>query len=153
MTGSLTLLRAGRKRTYLMVVVAVGLSALLAGGGEALANGGARYDFRVSPRVGTPATTFRVTFSAPFPGEYTLEAVGPRRCASVFEITSGRIRRGDRVVMRLTAFDDLYFGTRRRWCPGSYVGYVYWTAPGFRPDRLIGYFRVGVGRFPVTLGG
>jgi hypothetical protein len=53
----------------------------------------------------------------------------------------------------LTPFEDLYFGNRRRWCRGSYVGYVYWTAPFYEPDRLIGYFEFGVRRSPVSLGG
>ena len=63
----------------------------------------------------------------------------------------GRVRRSQPVVLQLTALDDLYFGLRRTWCRGSYIGYVYYTSPGFQPDRLIGYFSFGVGRFPVSL--
>lgn len=152
MTARLAIPRAQPKQ-HLTVVVAIGvLAGMLFAGGDARANGGAKYDFRLSPRIGTPTTKFRATFSAPYEGEYVLEAVGPRRCASIFEFTSP-VDRGDRVVMRLTAFDDLYFGIRRRWCRGSYAGYVYWVAPADRPDRLIGYFVFGVGRSPVSLGG
>jgi hypothetical protein len=115
----------------------------------------AKYDFRVFPRVGTPATTFRVTFTAPFPADgrntdYSLEGVGPPRCASLFEFSTGRTRRGDRVVLTLTPDDDLFLMSRPRWCPGSYIGYVYYAGPGFRTP-LIGYFSFGVGRFPVSL--
>jgi len=53
--------------------------------------------------------------------------------------------------MRLTAFDDLFLNTRRTWCRGSYVGYVYFS--GLTEDRIIGYFRFGVGRTPVSLEG
>lgn len=125
-------------------------------GGDTQAEGQAKYNFRLFPRVGRPTTTFRATFKAPFPADgantdYTLEGVGPRGCASVFEFTMGRVRRGQRVVLTLTALDDLYFGFRRTWCRGSYVGYVYYTSPGFQPDRLIGYFSFGVGRPPVSL--
>jgi hypothetical protein len=56
--------------------------------------------------------------------------------------------------MRLTAGDDLYLRSRRRWCPGSYVGSVYYSNPNLNePDRFIGYFSFGVGRFPVSLEG
>ncbi|MET0513366.1 MAG: hypothetical protein ABW135_16990 [Thermoleophilaceae bacterium] len=147
------------KRAHLTFVVGITVvAALLIGGGDAQANRGAKYDFRVFPRVGTPTTTFRVTFNAPFAADgvdtdYTLEAVGPRRCASVFEFTIRPTRRDDRVVLTLTASDDLFFGNRRRWCRGSYVGYVYYTTPGSLPNKLIGYLSFGVGRFPVSLAG
>jgi hypothetical protein len=125
-------------------------------GRDAQADGRARYDFRVSPRVGAAATTFRATFNAPFRADgnetdYVLEGVGPRRCASLFEFT-GPVRRGQRVVMRLTPADDILLpSVRRRWCRGSYVGYVYYQTPGFQPNRFIGYFSFGVGRSPVSL--
>jgi hypothetical protein len=140
-------------RGFLVLFAAFGIA-----GGVAEANGGARYDFRAFPSVGTPTTTFRVSFSAPFAADdtdtyYVLEGVGPRGCPTLYELTSRRIRRGDRVVMRLTAFDDLYFGERRRWCRGAYVGYVYWVAPFDERDRLVGYLRFGVGRSPVSLEG
>ena len=156
MTVSCTDRHKWAKPARLMFVAAVGITGvLLTGGADAQANGGARYDFRVFPRVGTPATTFRVAFTAPFRGgvdEYTLEAVGPRRCPSVFEFPRGLVRRGDRVVMRLTPSDDLYFRSRRRWCRGTYVGYVSYTPPASLSDRVIGYFSFGVGRYPVSLG-
>lgn len=125
-------------------------------GGDAQADRGANYNFRILPRIGTPTTTFRVSFKAPFPADgrktdYTLEGVGPPGCASVFEFTMGRVRRNQTVVLQLTALDDLYFGFRRTWCRGSYIGYVYYTSPGFQPGRLIGYFSIGVGRVPVSL--
>jgi hypothetical protein len=145
-------------RTLMLASAVTVFAALATGGGVAHANGGAKYDFRVSPSVGTTTTTFRVTFSAPFRAngddtEYTLEAVGPRRCASVFEI-SGSVRRGDRVVMRLTPSDDILIPDRihRRWCRGAYVGYVYYTSADL-DFRLIGYFSFGVGRSPVSLEG
>ena len=154
MTGSV------RRPSALLKRVPAGLVALFAscvlGGGAAEANGGARYDFRMFPTVGKPTTSFRVTFTAPFRTDgnetyYTLEAVGPRRCPNVFEFTLNPTRRGDRVVMRLTPFDDLYFNTRRTWCRGGYVGYVYYSAPIDEPDKVIGYFRFGVERAPVSL--
>jgi hypothetical protein len=140
--------------TFLVFVTM--LAASLLGGGAAQANGGARYDFRVFPRVGKPTTTFRISFTAPFPAiradtDYFLEAVGPRRCPSLFEYAGVRVRRGDRVVLRLTSSDDLFFRSRRRWCRGSYVGSVYHS--NLLQDRVIGYFSFGVGRFPVSLGG
>jgi hypothetical protein len=100
----------------------------VAGGGAAQAQRDARYDLRVFPRVGTPTTTFRAT---------------------IFEFSLGRVRRGDRVTLTLTP-DDLFIRSRPRWCPGSYVGYVYYAGPGFRTP-LIGYFSFGVGRAPVSL--
>jgi|SRR5215211_1485730 len=120
----------------------------------AQANGGAKYDFRTFPTVGTPTTTFRVSFTAPSPingndTDYILEGVGPRGCPTLYEFVGHRVRRGDRVVMRLTAFDDLYFNERERWCRGSYVGYVYYS--GTDDDKLVGYVRFGVGRAPVSL--
>ena len=156
MTGTLIDADAWAKRAQLTFVVAMTvLAAALIGGGDAQAYGAAKYDFRVFPRVGTPTTTFRVAFNAPYPADgdatyYSLEAVGPRRCANVFEFTGSTVSL-DRVVLKLTPSDDLYFGNRRRWCRGSYVGYVYYTSPADLPDRLIGYFSFGVGRFPVSL--
>ncbi len=55
--------------------------------------------------------------------------------------------------MRLTSLDDLYFKSRRRWCRGNYVGYVYHSVPRSLRDRVVGYFSFGVGRYPVSLGG
>jgi hypothetical protein len=123
------------------------------------ANGGARYDFRSFPSVGGPTTTFRVVFTAPFSADgddtdYTLEGVGPRRCASLFEFTTGPIRRGERVVLRLTPSDDIFIpeGGRARWCRGAYVGVVYYS--NFSgTNRFIGTFSFGVGRSPVSLEG
>jgi hypothetical protein len=118
----------------------------------------AEHGFQVAPRVGRPRTVFRVTFKAPFRAngrdtDYVLEAVGPRNCASLFEFT-GPVERGENVVMRLTPGNDIILpGSRRRWCRGSYVGYVYYQTPGFQPNRLIGYFSFGVGRRPVSLEG
>jgi hypothetical protein len=125
-------------------------------GRQAQGDAPAKHNFRLFPQVGTTATTFRATFKAPFRtdgnrSDYTLEAVGPRPCASLFEFTTAPTRRGQRVVLELTPFDDLYFGFRRRWCPGGYVGYVFYSAPGLQPDRLIGYFSFGVERAPVNL--
>ena len=154
MTGSVPSQGARWSRACLGLAALLGSLAL--GGGGAHANGGAKYDFRAFPTIGTTTTTFRVTFSAPFrtdgvETDYTLEATGPRRCPNIFEFTLLPIRRGERVVMRLTPFDDLYFNYRRTWCRGSYVGYVYYTAPIDKPDKVIGYFRFGVGRAPVSL--
>jgi hypothetical protein len=133
---------------------ALGLVVLFAtfvvGGAGAEANGGAKYDFRVFPSVGTPTTTFRVSFTAPFrtneDRSYFLEAVGPRGCPSIFASTGRRIRPGDGVVFELTPSKLDYSGDRRRWCRGSYIGFVTWDV-----ERLIGYFRFGVGRAPVSL--
>jgi len=151
-TGSCRARSRLRKRARLCLVVLTAVIAL--SGSDVQANGGAKYDFRFFPTVGTPTTTFRATFSAPFRANdvdtwYALEAVGPRGCPSVFEVTGRQVRRGDRVVMRLTAFDDLFLNTRRTWCRGSYVGYVYFS--GETEDTIIGYFRVGGGRTPVSL--
>jgi hypothetical protein len=151
-TGSCTAQNTLRKRARLCLLLLA--AALVPGGSDAQANGGEKYDFRVFPTVGTPTTTFRATFSAPFRANdedtwYALEAVGPRGCPSVFEVTGRQIRRGDRVVMGLTPLDDLFLNTRRTWCRGSYVGYVYFF--GETQDRIIGYFRFGVGRTPVSL--
>lgn len=154
MTGSSTDTNARAQRAHLTSAVAViALAASLIGGAEAQANGD---DLRVSPLAGTPTTTFQVTLTAPFrtdgsSTDYTLEAVGPRSCPSLFEFTTRPTRRGDRVVMTLTAFDDLFFEVRRLWCRGSYVGYVYFRGP--RRDTMIGYFSFGVGRSPVSLEG
>ena len=140
--------------------VGLGLAALIAacafGGAGAQANGGAKHDFRLSPSIGTPTTTFRVSFSAPFRTdpeeefEYIVEGVGPRRCPNLFDFTVRRYHRGDRVVITLTP-RDLYFNNRRTWCRGAYVGYVYFS--GASQDTIIGYFRFGVGRAPVSLEG
>jgi hypothetical protein len=151
-TDSCTAQNGLRKRARLSLVVIA--AALVLGGSDAQANGGAKYDFRFFPTIGTPTTMFRATFSAPLRADdvdtwYSLEAVGPRGCPSVFEVSTGRVRRGDRVVMRLTASDDLFLNSRRTWCRGSYVGYVYFS--GETEDRIIGYFRFGVGRTPVNL--
>jgi hypothetical protein len=152
MTGSVQRQTARRTRARLGLVALCATIVILGSGAEA--NGGAKYDFRFFPTVGTPTTMFRVTFSAPFRANdedtwYALEAVGPRGCPSVFEVTGRAIRHGDRVEMRLTPFDDLFLNTRRTWCRGSYVGYVYFS--GETQDRIIGYFRFGVGRTPVSL--
>jgi hypothetical protein len=115
-------------------------------------NGGAKHDFRIFPTVGTPTTTFRVSFTAPFRtyrgnSDYTLEGVGPRRCPSLYDFVGRVVRRGDRVVIRLTPSEDLFFSTRPTWCLGSYVGYVY----NDDRNRVIGYFRFGVERAPASL--
>ncbi len=106
---------------------------------------------KIAPRVGTPTTTFRVSFTAPFAADdgYVLRGVGPRRCPSFFEST-GPSDRGERVVMRLTP-RDVFLRDRRRWCRGSYVAYVYSIAVEDRAETLVGYFRFGVGRAPVSL--
>jgi hypothetical protein len=143
-----------------IAVIAALLAAATAGaravieGGSAQAGGAPKYDFRISPRVGTPATTFRVTFNAPFPAdgtrtEYIVEGVGPRGCVALYEVASGRIRRGDRVVLTLTADDDFYFRGHQSWCRGSYIGYVWHSSP--QVERVIGHFSFGVGRSPVSL--
>lgn len=146
----------GRRRV-LVALTLVAVSGSVAA--DAQANGGAKHDFRVFPKVGALTTTFRVTFTAPYRtdgvnSDYTLEGIGPRRCPILFDFTFAPTRRGERVVMRLTASDDLYLTSRQRWCPGSYVGAVYWTNPDLdKPDRFVGYFSFGVGRFPVSLEG
>jgi hypothetical protein len=147
------------KRT---AAVLVSMLAMTAGthGAEAAPGDAAQaeHGFQVSPRVGRIRTTFRVTFTAPFRAngrdtDYLLEAVGPPNCASVFEFT-GPVSRGEKVVMRLTPADDIVLpGFRRRWCRGTYVGYVYYQTPGTQPNRFIGYFSFGVGRRPVSLAG
>jgi hypothetical protein len=118
----------------------------------------AKYGFNVTPKVGTRTTAFTVTFRAPFTvdgmnTEYLLEAVGPPACASVFDF-SGAARRGRRVTLHLTPQDDVFLPSwiHHRWCRGAYVGYVYYQAPGMQPNRVIGYFSIGVGRSPVKLG-
>jgi hypothetical protein len=138
------------KRALFWLVVLGAVFALA--GGDARANGGAKYDFRVVPSVGRPTTTFRVSFTAPFRtyrgnSDYTLEGVGPSRCPSLFDFVGRVVRRGERVVIRLTPFEDLFFNTRSTWCLGSYVGYVY----NDDRNRVIGYFRFGVERAPVSL--
>jgi hypothetical protein len=114
----------------------------------------AKYGFRLTPHVGKSRTTFKAIFTAPLAtdGEWTdyyLEAVGPPACASIFEL-SGAVQAGQRVVLRLTPSNDIMITNRLRWCRGSYVGYVYWSGEDF--DKMIGYFRFGVGRWPVSLG-
>jgi hypothetical protein len=136
------------------LILLVLCTSFVLGGAVAQADGAAKYDFRTFPSVGTPTTTFRVSFTAPAPADgsdtdYILEGVGPRGCPTLYEFVGHRVRRGDRVVMRLTAFDDLYFNERERWCRGSYVGYVYYS--GTSNDKLVGYVRFGVGRTPVSL--
>ena len=138
-----------------LAVSAITVLALVMRGGDAQANGSAKYDFRVVPRVGTPTTTFRVTFTAPFRADgeqsnYALDGVGPPRCPSIYKLGIGPTRRGDRVVLKLTPSDTLWFGSHRRWCRGAYVGYVYYGAPG-TDDKFIGYFSFGVGQSPVSL--
>lgn len=138
----------------LLAAATAGAQAVIDGGG-AQTDGRAKYDLQVSPRVGKATTTFRVTFNAPFrtDGEdsnYTLEGVGPPRCPSLLEMTLDEpTRRGDRVELTLTPANDVFFAFRRRWCRGSYVGYVYFS--GLVSDRFIGYFSFGVGRAPVSL--
>lgn len=116
----------------------------------------ARYGFKFGPLMGTPKTTFKATFRAPLPvngidTDYHLEAIGPRRCLSIFELT-GEKPRGRRIVMRLTPADDILIParTRRRWCRGSYVGFVIYSSLS-GTDRVIGSFSFGVGRAPVSL--
>jgi hypothetical protein len=114
----------------------------------------AKYNFTTFPTVGKPGTAFRVSFTAPAAidgnnTDYILEGVGPRGCPTLYEFVGHRVSRGDRVVMRLTAFDDLYFNERQLWCRGSYFGYVYYS--GTSDDKLVGYVRFGVGRVPVSL--
>ena len=150
MTGFFTNHAVGRKRTRRCLVLLCVTFVL--GGGDAYANGDAKYDFKTFPTVGTPTTTFRVSFSAPFRtyrgnSDYTLEGVGPRGCPSLFDIVGRVVCRGERVVIRLTPFEDLYFNSRATWCRGSYVGYVY----NDDRDRVIGYFRFGVGSSPASL--
>ena len=144
-----------RRVVAIAMLVASASTVVLVREDDAQANGGAKHDFRVVPRVGTPTTTFRVAFTAPFrtdgdANDYTLEGIGPTRCAVLFEFTFSPTRRGDKVVMRLTPGDDLLFGSRRRWCLGSYVGVVY-HSPDVGDDKLIGWFSFGVGRSPVSL--
>ena len=85
MTGWCRAQNALRKRARLCLVLFA--AALVLGGSDAQASGGAKDDFRFFPTVGTPTTMFRVTFSAPFRANdedtwYALEAVGPRGCPS-----------------------------------------------------------------------
>jgi len=139
----------GKRAPFWLVVLG---AAFAVAGSDAQANGGAKYDFRVFPSVGTPTTTFRVSFAAPYRtyrgnSDYTLEGVGPRRCPSLFDFVGRVVRRGDRVVIRLTPLEDLFFNSRATWCRGSYVGYVY----NDDRDRVIGYFRFGVDRAPASL--
>jgi hypothetical protein len=149
----------------LLAAATAGAQAVV-GGSDAQVAAGAKYDFRVFPRVGTATTTFRVTFNAPYrtdgeDSDYFLEGVGPPRCPQLFEATVEPTRRGDRVELELTAANDLFLAFQRRraqgqrdaavrWCRGSYVGYVYWS--GLATTRFIGYFSFGVGRSPVSLG-
>ena len=131
-----------RKRARLCLVGF--FAALVLGGSDAQANGGAKYDFRFFPTIGTPTTTFRVVFTAPHRSNgddtwYEVDGVGPRGCPSIYEVTNRRIRRGDRVVMRLTPLNDLYLNTRETWCLGSYVGYVYFE--GYAISGQLGALR------------
>jgi hypothetical protein len=145
----------GTKRTAAAIISILAIAAGTQAPAAAAQEGAGLKAF---PRIGKPRTIFRVSFTAPFAAngrntDYLLEAVGPRNCASVFEF-SGPVERGEKVVMRLTPFDDIVLpGIRRRWCRGSYVGYVYYQTPGFEPNKMIGYFRFGVGRAPVSLEG
>jgi hypothetical protein len=113
------------------------------------AAGAARYGFTVSPRIGTPATEFKVSFVAPWSAdgdntEYWVEVVGPPACAQVSD-TGGRGRRGQPEVLQLTARDDLLLPrSRSRWCRGSYVGLVYWQTLADAPNRYVGYVRFRV---------
>lgn len=113
--------------------------------GYASANGS---DFRFSPRAGTPDTTFTASFTAPFLAtdyaktpnsdeDYFLDAIGPPRCARIFEFVEAA-RVGQLVTMRLTARDDVVRpGGRRRWCVGRYVGRVSWVPYDERRDRRL----------------
>ena len=136
-------------RSFIVVLVA------MAGLAMAVPALGAKYDFQVSPSVGTPRTTFKVSFRAPFSADgirrsYDLSAIGPPGCVQVYEFAS-RVRRGRRVVMRLTPLDDILLPTRliTRWCRGAYVGYVDFTGP--RRSLVIGTFSFGVDHQPVNL--
>ena len=116
----------------------------------------AKYGFKVSPRIGKTNSVFKISFIAPRDADgsqtnYLLEGIGPRRCPQLFEF-GGRATRGKREVLRLTAGDDLVFANRTRWCRGTYVGVVYWQSSGPNANNiLIGYFRFGVRRSPVSL--
>jgi hypothetical protein len=120
----------------------------------------ARYGLRVTPTVGGPATTFKVSFRAPraavgSDSDYLLEGIGPPGCAQLFEYRE-TARRGERIVMRLTPDDDILLPARitHRWCRGSYVALVYWSSEsGAQTDQLIGVLGFGVGRPPVSLTG
>jgi hypothetical protein len=120
----------------------------------------ARYGLRVTPSVGKPTTTFKVSFRAPLAAvgaesDYVLEGIGPPGCASIFEYRE-TARRGERVVLRLTPDDDILLPERlhRRWCRGSYVAVVYWSSEtGAETDRLLGVLSFGVGRSPISLTG
>ena len=110
----------------------------------------ARYEFGVSPRVGTPSTAFVVSFLAPRAAdgqstEYFVEAIGPPRCAQLFEF-GGIAVRGQRERLRLTAGDDVVHpGPRRRWCRGTYVGVVTWSDRDSNADDVyIGYLKFRV---------
>ena len=81
----------------------------------------------VYPEVSGVRTTFTVSFRAPFAANragtfYDVTLRGPGRCRHVFEATLGRVRRGERVVIRLTPSSIEPLRTRRRWCPGRYRG-------------------------------
>lgn len=118
----------------------------------------AKNQFQLSPRVGGPKTEFKATFVAPATvngkaTDYLLEAVGPPGCASLFEY-AGAVQKGARVTMTLTPHDDIVLPdpSPRRWCRGSYIGFVYLSRP-VQANLMVGYFGFGVGRQPVSLGG
>ena len=142
------------RRLFLTLIALVGLMLALALPAEA------RYDLRVTPKVGNPTTTFTVSFRAPWAAvgsesDYLLEGIGPPGCAQLFEFRE-TARRGERVRMRLTPADDITLPARlhRRWCRGSYVALVYWASEtGNTSDRLVGVVSFGVGRRPVSLRG
>jgi hypothetical protein len=110
----------------------------------------AKYDFRVSPRVGKPTTAFVVSFKAPYAAdgdvrEYFLDAIGPPKCAQLFDF-SGRAILGQRERLRLTPQDVALPTFRSRWCRGRYVGVVTYdddTKPNSAPT-YIGYVRFRV---------
>jgi hypothetical protein len=137
--------------TRLLLVTALALASVFA---LATSAAEAKYGFRLTPHVGRSNTTFKAIFRAPLATDgsdtdYYLEGVGPPACPSLFEL-SGAVQAGQRVVLRLTPSNDIMITYRRRWCRGSYIGYVYWS--GLDSDKMIGYFRFGVGRRPVSLG-
>ena len=114
------------------------------------------------PRVGGVRTSFFVSFRAPFAAGragsfYDVTLRGPGRCRRVFDATLGPIRRGERVVLRLTPSTIEPLGTRRRWCPGRYRGVIEFCpcAQGDpRPIRVLGRvsFRVTKGLPPEFTG-
>jgi NAD(P)-dependent dehydrogenase (short-subunit alcohol dehydrogenase family) len=109
-----------------------------------------KYGVRLSPRVGGPHTVFIATFAAPFDANalvdnernatsYQIEAFGPPGCAGSFDGTLRRIRRGQRVTLRLGRSDiAVPHAGVRRWCPGSYIANV--TYVGHQDEVLLGNF-------------